>query len=152
MESQHLTKISMPLFSAHLYTIQILIKNSPLYFNNFSRQKFSSVSTGFPLFLIQTYLLDSDTIEIVYIYYTFILLMHMFMHIHIYLSILKLLFEWQMYTYYKNYGSCSISISLLKNIKVYIPRSQFLPDLFLSKQKRITTLQNLAERKIILIG
>lgn len=152
MESQHLTKISMPLFSAHLYTIQILIKNSPLYFNNFSRQKFSSVSTGFPLFLIQTYLHDSDAIEIVCIYYIFILLMHMFMHIHIYLSILKLLFEWQIYIYYKNYGSCSISISLLKNIKVYIPRNQFLPDLFLSKQKRITTLQNLAERKIILFG
>lgn len=62
MESQHLTKTSMPLSSAHLYTIQILIENSPLYFNNFSRQKFSSVSTGFLLFLIQTYLHDSDTI------------------------------------------------------------------------------------------
>lgn len=68
-----------------------------------------------------------------------------------YLSILKLLYEWQMYIYYKNYGSCSISISLLKNLKVYIPRNQFLPDLFLYKQKRITTLQNLAEKKIILI-
>lgn len=56
-----------------------------------------------------------------------------------------------MYIYYKNYGLCSNSISLLRNIKMYIPRDQFLPDLLLSKQKRITILQNLAEKKIILI-
>lgn len=38
--------------------------------------------------------------------------------------------------HYKNYGLCSNSISLLRNIEMYIPRDQFLPDLLLSKQKK----------------